>query len=285
MKTDLLTRFLFDDLGIRGEFLLLKQTTDELLSKHQYPAPVANLLGEMACASLLLSATLKIRGSTSIQAKGQGPVTSIMAEATHQRTCRGIAIWESDPENQDLHQLLGQQSTLAITITPQKGERYQGIVALEQEQLDVCLEGYFMQSEQLHTRIKLFHHAGMWGGLLLQQLPLTVDTEEFEENWNRINALTETLTLDEFQGLDSTTLLHRLFHEENIRVLHDEPTSFWCSCSEERTLQMIKSLGQQEANAILQEQGAILVGCEFCHQQYKFDQARIDRLFNDPTLH
>ena len=102
MKTDLLTRFLIEDQAIRGEFVILHKTTRELMSEQFYPPAIRSLLGQMACASLLLSGTLKITGSTSIQAKGSGPLTSIMAESTHQRTCRGIALWQQHEQSDGL---------------------------------------------------------------------------------------------------------------------------------------------------------------------------------------
>jgi molecular chaperone Hsp33 len=303
MKTDLLTRFILDELSIRGEFVVLHKTTHDILSKQNYPADIRILLGQMTCASLLLSGTLKFQGNTSIQAKGSGPLTSIMAEATHQQTCRGIAIWRSQdkqfPDNEaaarnneqnqsaavNLRALLGKEATLAITLTPLQNQRYQGIVSLEQDNLADCLESYFVHSEQLNTMIRLFQSGEYWGGLLLQQLPAQQDAEEFKEHWQKITLLSATLSFAEMLDVDQQTILHRLFHEYDVRILQDSPTQFWCSCSEERTLAAIHSLGKKEAYAILAEQGAIDIDCQFCKQHYRFEKEKIDQLFDNPTLH
>ncbi|WP_020407070.1 Hsp33 family molecular chaperone HslO [Hahella ganghwensis] len=285
MSTDNLKRFIFDNLNIRGELVVLGKTTQDMFSKHQYPAEIKQLLGQLACSSLLLSATLKIQGSISIQASGSGPVTAIMAEATHKRTCRGIARYNAPPEGESLKAILGNQATLVMTITPVKGQRYQGIVELTQDNLAGCIEDYFAHSEQLATRLWLFQTDEVWGGLLLQQLPHQQDTEQHQEDWERVCALAATLTAEELLGLEAETVLHRLFHEETVRVLEDEPTAFWCSCSEERTLEVIKSLGQEEVFSILDEVGKIDIDCQFCYQHYSFERERIEQLFADPTVH
>ncbi len=285
MSTDNLKRFIFDNLNIRGELVVLGKTTQDMFSKHQYPKEIKQLLGQMACSSLLLSATLKIQGSISIQASGSGPVSAIMAEATHKRTCRGIARYSEAPTDNSLKSILGEQATLVMTITPTKGQRYQGIVELTQDHLAGCIEDYFAHSEQLSTRLWLFQADDKWGGLLLQQLPEPKGAQSHQEDWERVCTLAATITPEELLNLEAETVLHRLFHEETVRVLEDEPTEFWCSCSEERTLEVIKSLGRDEAISILDEMGTIDINCQFCYQHYSFERDRIEQLFADPTVH
>ncbi|OZG75136.1 Hsp33 family molecular chaperone [Hahella sp. CCB-MM4] len=285
MSTDNLKRFIFDNLNIRGELVVLEKTTNDMFSKHQYPSEIKQLLGQMACSSLLLSATLKIQGSISIQASGSGPVSAIMAEATNKRTCRGIARYSQTPADGTLKSTLGEQATLVMTITPSKGQRYQGIVELTQDHLAGCIEDYFAHSEQLATRLWLFQADNKWGGLLLQQLPEQKGSETHQDDWERVCALAATLTSEELLDLDAETVLHRLFHEETVRVLEDEPTEFWCSCSEDRTLEVIKSLGKDEAFSILDDMGKIDIDCQFCYQHYSFERERIEQLFADPTVH
>jgi len=285
MSTDNLKRFIFEYLNIRGELVALDRTTSDMFAKHQYPPAVKQLLGELACASLLLSATLKIQGSVEIQASGSGPVSTIMAGATHRRTCRGIARYNAAPEGSSLKSILGGKATLAITITPNQGQRYQGVVDLSHDHLAGCIEDYFAHSEQLATRLWLFHSDDKWGGLLLQQLPDQRDAEQISEDWGRVCSLAATLTAEELLSLNAETVLHRLFHEETLRVLEDEPTVFWCNCSEERTLEVIKSLGAEEAHSILADMGKIDIDCQFCYQHYSFDRGRIEQLFSDPTVH
>jgi len=290
VKSDFLTRFILEGLNIRGEFVVLHNTTQEILSKQDYPAKIKNLLGEMTCASILLSGTLKIKGRTSIQAKGSGPITSIMAETTDQGDCRGIAVWQKDehedlPETATLQAVLGQQALLVFTVTPQAGQPYQGIVSMEKASLAPCLEDYFMRSEQLNTMIRLFNHGDYWGGLLLQQLPAENSDSHFAEQWQEITLLMGTLTFSELLQTDPKVILSRLFHQHDVRLLNDSPIQFQCSCSEQRTLNALKIIGKQEAYAIIAEQGAVDMNCQFCNHHYHFDAAKIHQLFDDPTLH
>ena len=172
-----------------------------------------------------------------------------------------------------------------ITLTPNQGQRYQGIVSLDHHDLATCLETYFAQSEQLITMIRLFEEGDYWGGLLLQQLPTKGDLDTLRDNWQTARLLTETLSFEEMLATEAQTILHRLFHEHDVSIMQDTPIRFRCSCSEERTLAAIKSIGQEEAYSILSEQGTIDMNCQFCRQHYRFSKTRIDQLFDDPTIH
>lgn len=181
-----------------------------------------------------------------------------------------------------LHELLG-QSRMAITITPEKGQRYQGVVPREADNLAGCLEEYFERSEQIATSLFLFADGDTAAGLLLQRLP--GHTEEDDDLWNRVNHLARTVEAEELLKLDSETLLHRLFHEETVRLYEPEPVEFRCSCSRERTLAALESIGKEECYSILDEQGSIDMDCQFCHANYRFNRNDIDHLFTGHTLH
>lgn len=282
---DQLQRFLLDNLHIRGGIVRLSASIAEVLQRHQYPKPVQHLLGQSVAAVVLMGATLKIEGSITLQAKGSGPLTLLMAESSHRRTIRAIAQWEGDIKDQQLQKQLG-DARLAITITPNKGTRYQGIVPLTEDHLAPCIEQYFRQSEQLPTALVLFQQGHQYGGILLQMLPLPGQSHHREsDDWDRAVQFLATVNSDEFFALDNVQLLHRLFHEDDLRLFDAEPVEFWCTCSEERTLEMLKTLGQKELEDLLEEQGAIEVDCQFCRQQYRFGQDVIQRLFGTPTQH
>ncbi|MBK8971753.1 MAG: Hsp33 family molecular chaperone HslO [Hahellaceae bacterium] len=283
-SSDTLTRFLLEKQNIRGEIVVLDQTMAEILSKQAYPPFAAQLLGESAVATLLLSGTLKIEGSTTLQARGDGPLPLLMAEATHDRTVRGIARWTQEKATGSLLDLLGTQATLAITLTPRQGARYQGIVPLEKSCLADCIEDYFRQSEQLRTGLRIFHSGQHWGGILLQELP-DPSQRNREAEWEHIQTLTGTLTEQELFSLSAEEVLYRLFHQEEIRLLDRAPVRFACSCSEERTLQAIASMGEAEATSIVEEQGQLEITCQFCHQTYRFSPSNIAQLFKNPSIH
>lgn len=275
-------RFLFDNSAIRGQWCQLETSYQTVLAKHHYPLEVQALLGEIMAAAILLSATLKFEGSLSLQARGTGPVNLINVECTHTHSLRAIARWQADTQDMDFRALLG-DATLAITITPDKGERYQGIVPLTGNSLAECLEFYFNQSEQLPTRIWLGQGNQRAGGLLLQVLPYnsqhSLPPEQQREDWHRISTLAATLTTDELLNLDSEPLLTRLFHEEDLTLFAPEAVEFRCTCSRERTGAALAHMGKDELDSILTEQGMVDVTCQFCNQQYIFDRVDVDLLF------
>jgi len=283
-ETDISHRFIINDRGVRGQWTLLEASYQTVLAKHNYPLELQAVLGEMMAAAILLSATLKFEGSMVIQARGNGAVSLLSVECSHDYKLRAIARWEGDTSGLDFRSLLG-QANLAITITPAQGERYQGIVPLDGDTLSQCLEHYFDSSEQIRTKIQLFHGNNRAGGLLLQILPthsgIKLDPLQQQEEWERVTALAQTLTAEELLNLDCTTVLHRLFHEEDVQLFPAETVCFECSCSRQRTSEALVQMGRPELEQILQEEGNIEVVCQFCNEMYRFDAVDIALLFSD----
>jgi molecular chaperone Hsp33 len=157
------------------------------------------------------------------------------------------------------------------------------VVPRESETLAGCLEEYFERSEQIATSLFLFANEDTAAGLLLQRLP--GHTDDDDDLWNRVNHLARTVEAEELLSLDSETLLHRLFHEETVRLFEPDPVAFRCSCSHERTLAALEAIGKDECYSILDEQGSINMDCQFCHANYRFNRNDIDHLFTGHTLH
>ncbi|WP_461519630.1 Hsp33 family molecular chaperone HslO [Porticoccus sp.] len=292
---DQLQRFIFEHSDIRGEILTLEESFQQVLSNAKYPAPIQALLGQFMAAAGLLSATLKFDGVLTLQAQGTGPLSTIMADCTRHHHLRAIAHFDEDfnyAPGQHLQELIG-TGTLSLTINPNRGERYQGIVPLESDTLAGCLENYFAQSEQLATRIWLSAAPEMdsprAAGLLLQALPnqKEADPEANQQLWEHATQLAATITPEEQLLLEHEQQLYRLFHQDELRIFEANPVQFSCSCSEDRISSALVSLGQKELQGILDEQGSIDIHCEFCHQHYAFHQGDIDDLFDEspPVLH
>lgn len=286
-SVDTRQRFLFDGTDIRGEICSLESSYLEIMSRQNYPPVVSELLGEFLAAASLLSATLKFPAMVSIQVLGQGPIKTMMAECYQKTKLRGIV--RGDLESvlgpQSIQQLLG-SATLAITIEPQGGERYQGIIPLDKNSLSACLEDYFTQSEQLATKIKLCANHQRVSGILVQQMPRTVEKEKSEADWQHICALLDSLQTHEQLGLSHEEQLYRLFHNESTRLLEAEPLQFSCSCSKPRTAKTLATLGRDEVESILEEMGSVQITCEFCDQQYVFNKNDIAEIFNaDQSVH
>ncbi len=282
--SDTFQRFLFDNHQIRGELVRLDKSFKDVKQRKEYPAPLQTLIGEALAASVLMSGTLKFEGTLSVQARGNGSVSLLMAECTHDKKVRAIGQWEGDVPEQGLSAQLG-AAQLAITIEPSKGKRYQGVVPLEKETLANCLMQYFEQSEQLSTNILLFCSDGVASGLFLQQLPAQNNEAKDTDAWNRITQLASTLTSEEIHTLEGEALLNRLYHEEDVTIYPKETVQFECNCSKERTASTIVSLGQDEIYDILAEQKAIEISCQFCNEHYRYEKPEIDQLFGNRNFH
>lgn len=276
-------RFLFDDTDVRGEMVSLGESYTHVLAKHPYPEPVAQLLGEILAAAALLVGTLKFDGLLVLQARSSGAVPLLMVECSSEREIRGIARYHAEQisPGADLQQLMP-EGVLTLTVDPRQGQRYQGIVTLEGANLAECLSTYFANSEQLPTRFWLNADGRNARGLLLQALPADrqKDPEARAASWQHLTTLADTLTAEELLGLDNETVLHRLFHEETVRLFDPRPLRFHCSCSRERSANALVSLGQADAEALVEEQGgAVVIDCQFCNQRYRFDAADVAQLF------
>jgi molecular chaperone Hsp33 len=272
---DTLQRFLFEHTPIRGEVVRLDAAWQEVLSRHDYPPLVRARLGEMMASCLLLSATLKFKGAVIMQVQGDGPINLMVVEATARRTVRGMAQWQGEVAAGNLRGQFG-DGRLTITIDSGSGERYQGIVALEGDSLADAIDAYLERSEQLPTRMWLAADGRSAAGLLLQKLP---GSEQDTDAWGRVQALGATVAAEELLTLPAQELVHRLFHEEDVRLFDAEPVSFHCSCSRERVAGMLHNLGEAEVQDILHSEGVIEVTCEFCNQRYRFDAVDAARLF------
>lgn len=279
--SDFRSKFLFESLAVRGEIVRLESTYASVLARHDYPLPVQSQLGEALVAAALLTGTLKFEGLLVLQARGTGPLTVLMAECSHEGNLRAIARYEGDVPEAPLVSQLGAHDgsgQLVITIDPAEGNRYQGIVPLDGISLAECLEHYFSQSEQLGTRLWLVTGQGRAAGLLLQELPDAGSVRRDADAWNRLCRLADTLTGEELLGLAPDVLLHRLFHEEDVRLFDADSLQFKCSCTRERAANALRSLGPAELRAILAEQGRIEIGCEFCNEKRLFDAVDIESL-------
>lgn len=279
-------RFLFDDSDIRGELLTLGPALAEITGAHDYSLSLRVLLGQFATAAVLISNNLKYRGKIVLQARSTGPISLIMVECTSDLEIRGIARGDIGASAAEPMTLI-EGGQLAITIERDGGQRYQGIVSLEGEGLGGALDNYFLQSEQLNTRFWLYADPNQAGGMMLQQLPAQrqQSAESRQEQWQNATTLAETLTSEELFELAPAALLHRLYHEENLRLFPPKAVVFHCSCSRERCLNALTCLSAGELEEMLAEQGTIDMTCEMCGTPYTFVKADLPGLAEPPILH
>lgn len=279
---DATLRFLFNETANRGEITQLNQAYQAVLSKHHYPEAIQLLLGEFMAAAAMLSDTIKFEGTLSLQVRGDGQVRTLMAECSNNRALRAIAQYNDDYDPSG--KLIG-EGQMAITIEPDKGKRYQGVVPINDNDLTLAnvLEDYFHQSEQIKTKLWLFANGKTAAGFMVQAMPRSAHESsmslEDTEDWDRIVHLASTLKAEEALQLPAEEILHRLFHEETVHVYEPRTLEFECTCSEERTANAIATLGSEEALEIVSENGFIDIDCQFCRERYVFDEAKVKAIF------
>jgi molecular chaperone Hsp33 len=276
---------MLENLPVRGFWIRLDEPWREL-RRHQHYAPsVETLLGEAVSASVLLAATLKFRGTLSLQLAGDGLVSLLVAQCTHDFSIRAVArapeIVVGEPGFQ---QLVG-DGRLSVTVeADERSARYQGIVALEGRTLSECIQNYFATSEQLPTRIALAADSQSSAGLLLQNLPQRSTPGEAaealsREAWDSLSARVAALETPLLRHGSAEQVLQQVCAEHDCRLYASAPVKFVCRCSAARVCSVLRSLGLKELRGILDEQGAVSVTCEFCGRPYQFDAVDVERLF------
>jgi molecular chaperone Hsp33 len=275
--TDSLQRFIFEGVPVRGEIVHLDATWRAVLERHDYPEPLRAVLGELMAAAALLSATLKFDGSLILQMQGGGTVKLIVVECTSEQTMRATAKWDGKLSGGTFRELVG-DGRFVITIAPSDGKQtYQGIVELTGDSVSEVLEHYMATSEQLETRLWLGADSAQAAGMLLQRVPGPEGVDA--DAWNRAVALGGTVTDRELLTLPARQIIHRLFHEEDVRVFDARILSFRCSCSRERVVNMLRLLGHAEVRSIVDERGQVEVNCEFCNKRYALDAVDAEQIF------
>ena len=306
---DHLQKFMFSAAPVRGEIVSLHNTWREVLTRRQYPAPVRDILGEMMAACALLSANLKFDGTLIMQIFGDGPIKMLVVQCSSSLAMRATAKFSTELE---VEAAKGTQIPFAellnasghgrcvITLDPQDRrpghEPYQGIVPLNGEagplqSMAEVLEHYMRHSEQLDTRLWLAANEDRAVGMLLQKLPgdggiVPHAGEHDADTWERVCVLGSTLSQEELLKEDPQTLFKRLFWQENVQHFAPASAHFACSCSREKVGSMLKMLGREEVDSVLDEHGHIEIHCEYCNQRYEFDPVDVVQLFsaNDVTV-
>ena len=279
--SDHLQRFQFLEGAVRGEICQFDEAYQAVLSRHEYPEAIQYLLGQALAGVALMAANLKFEGSLILQIQGDGPMSVLMVECNHRGELRGIARYDAERMDEQVDftwTALAGVGQVILTLDPEEGERYQGIVALEGETLGAALAGYFAQSEQLPTYFNLAADGTHAGGLMLQVLP-QVDDQGDSDLWERAQGLANTLKPEELLGLALQDVLYRLFHEEEVELYPADDLSFRCTCSRERSGNALRAIDLEELLEIAAEQdGKIEVDCQFCRQQYVFDEIDLRQL-------
>ncbi|MCX7052802.1 MAG: Hsp33 family molecular chaperone HslO, partial [Proteobacteria bacterium] len=274
-EVDTLRRFVFERYPFRGQLAHLGPAWKAMMEHHDYPEHVRDTLGEAVAAAALLASTLKFHGLLTLQLRGAGPMHLMVVECTEGLALRAVARFREPPATEDLRELSG-DGTLTVTVENEgAANRYQGVVPLAGASMSDCLREYFESSEQLPTRLWLHADGENVSGLLLQRLPVTskspgvtesggqaVPEDELEDAWRRVQLVADTVTGAELAELDDQKLLRRLFSEDDVRMFESTPVFFRCRCSRERVENMLRALGRDEVDSMVEEFGQVEVRCE-----------------------
>jgi molecular chaperone Hsp33 len=278
--------------AVRGRTARLGAAIDDILSAHRFPEPVAVLVGEAAALVAMMGSSLKFEGRLVLQAKGDGPVSILVADYEAGGDLRATATLSGAPLDgaDGLNGLLG-AGHFALTIDQGPDmERYQGVTPIEGASLADAASAYFMQSEQIPTAIRLavgrvavLGAGPSWraGGVMAQFVPAqggvrergaaALETQEDEDAWRRAAALLATARADELLDprLAAEELLFRLYHEDGVRVFAARPVRARCRCGAGKIEAVLRRYTREDL-AELCEGGLIRVSCEFCRREYRF---------------
>lgn len=276
-------RFLFPALDIRGVTVHLGRSWTEMQAGRGYAPAVAQVLGEMTAIAAMIGGQLKTPGRVTFQLTGSGPIRRLVIDCDESLNLRGMARVDPDDAGRAIlsasaADLLG-DGQLAMTLDlPGQRQPFQSIVPRTGETIAQVFEHYLEQSEQQPTRILLAASETSAGGLFLQKMPAA--DERDADGWNRILHLAATVRPQELRDLDASTLLRRLFAEDDIRLFEPRPLAYHCPRDHDKVAAMLRALGRAEAEATLAEHGEIVVHDEICNHTYRFDAAAIDEIFD-----
>lgn len=279
-EPDTLQRFIFEHANIRGEIVHIENTFQTIMNQRDYPPMVKNLLGEAIVSCLLLASSIKFEGSLNLQFQGDARLPLLLVQCDHLLNIRAFAKCTEGLEIID-YATAFLQGQMVLTISQDNQTQvYQSMVPIQATSMSENLMTYFAQSEQVASRVWLAVNDQMAAGMLLQLMP-GQDTLQKEQFWEYAVQLGQTVSEEELLNLDNQTLLYRLYNETEIRLFDTRTTRFKCRCNQEKMKQVIKTLGEEDANALLKEQGVIEINCDFCNQKYNFDAIDITLMFHN----
>lgn len=290
---DIVAPFQIETQPVRGRIARLGPAIDEILTRHAYPEPVANLLGEACALAALVGASLKFDGRLIVQAQGDGPVAYAVADYDTSGALRAYCRFDAERvadasagfARPGAGALLGRGVFVMTLDQSPDMDRYQGVTAIEGETLALAAESYFTRSEQTPTRVRLAvarveeGEGPRWraGGLVIQNIAGDDARGPTAEAWTTAQALFETVGEDELVDptVSARDLLWRLFHEEGVRLFNPTALTASCRCSEGRIVEVLNAFPAEERAAMIEPDGHIRVTCEYCARVYDVAPERV----------
>ena len=291
MSDSYVSRFLLEELDIRGAVVRLGEVWQALQARRDYPDAVAQLVGEMSAVAAVIGANLKQAGRLTFQIQGHGPVDLLVVDCTETLNLRAYArVADAVPEAGGLAELVGDGSLQLTLDVAGLDQPYRSLVPLEGASIAATFEHYLHQSEQQPAALWLACSREAAAALFVQKLP-GADTLD-PDGWSRVHQLAATVRPEELLALPPAALLGRLFAEESVRLFDPRPVRHDWPADRDKVIGMLRGLGEAEVRAILAEQGEVLVRDDLSNHSYRFSPEEIDSLFashpgsdTPPTLH
>lgn len=282
-ENDIIQSFIFEHANIRGYIINIKQTYQTIINQRQYPPTVQKLLGEAMVSCIFLAANMKFEGKLSLQFQGDERLPLLVVQCDNQLNIRAMAK-HADSLSSEEYERAFLNGNLSLTLhTPNQSNSYQSIVPINSSSISENFMQYLTHSEQITNQVWLAASENQVAGIMLQLMPDT-NTQQQEQFWEYALAMGETVKPEELLSLDNEILLHRLYHETELRLFDSRPICFQCGCNDDKMKNVILMLGEKETNKVLQEQGKIEISCDFCNREYKFDAIDTAALFHPNSI-
>ena len=290
MSTDSVTRrFLLENLDIRGQVVCLTDVWQAIAARRDYAPAVRTLLGEFAAVSVMVGAGLKHPGRALLQVSGPGPIRMLVADCTDGLALRGMIRMDDGVAGKgpaSLPELIG-ESRLALTIeNATSGQMYQSIVPVEGITVAEVFEQFLDRSEQVPTHLWIDSTEASVTALILQKLP-RADARD-PDGWARVQLQAAAgFRARPIAGVakggggsssDIEDILGTLFPCDDIRLYEPREVKDGCRRNEEKVIAMLRSLGREEVEAAIAEQGEVVVHDEICNQEYRFGPAAVSAI-------
>jgi molecular chaperone Hsp33 len=271
-------RFLFKELDIRGQHLSINSSWQEMIENRGYSKLVRQLFGELSALAIMLANGMKHKGKLTMQIQGDGIVSLLLVEVTHDLKIRGMVRSSGSIDSSiDLDKVLGKGQIVATLYNSQTEKSFQSLVPRNPKGLIKTFEDYFSQSEQLSSKLWISSTKNNLSAVLIQKLPDS--KQEHEDDWGRVVSLAKTITNKELCKLSAESLLYRLFNEEIVELFPAEQVYYECLQEREKFEKIVFDLGEQDARDLLKERGEITIHNEICNTHVFFNEEDLDRIF------
>lgn len=279
---DSIQQFILSNQNIKGALVHLDKSYKESHIRHNFPDEVKKTLGELLSAATIFSTTTKFQGKITLQLQSNGPIQLMVVQITHEKKLRASVNYDNNTSTPKSLKEQFPKGTFIISIEPETGKRYDGVIEILKDSISQCLEQYFNQSEQLPTFFRTFSTKDSVAALFIQQLPQSAETsiqsDSQKKKWEHIRILTETITEKELLVDDNNTILYKLYHEEEVHIFDEQSVQYKCNCTRDKFLAAIRGLGAIEIEKMIAEGKPIEIRCQFCGKEQSFSVTDLTEL-------